>query len=454
MGRIYRRVKGGNWYGEWRDRSGRRHQRSLRTKDKAVARKRLREWELGEADRCADQGPTLGKALEYMVETDSANLAEGTRHCYRQKAMHLCRLLHQDTPLAALTKEMVQQYIAVRREEGAHPNSINKELVTLRKTLRVHERDTSVVPKTKTGYTPRTRFLTRSEFDLLVEALPEKRRLFVVLAVYTGANLGELHRLGWEHVDLESGWIRIPGTKRASRWRRVPISDELRPWLEEADENRAGNRHAAHIARHGGQEARQDLDVNVVEGGQGESGEVGGRLTLLPAWPNSQRDLAAACRRAGPCPCGRTPGEACTRRACKRPGIPPVTSNDLRRTFASWLVQAGVPTRTVADLMGHTSTRMVDKVYGQLTEKEYREAVSSLGCNVGDTPSVPIMSVDDLARRVAEHLRKEESPGKTEASEVPRDRVELPTRGFSVLWPAVPGWSYPPKIVGPANDEE
>ena len=62
-------------------------------------------------------------------------------------------------------------------------------------------------------------------------------------------------------------------------------------------------------------------------------------------WPNVRRDLAVACRHAG---------------------IPRVSPNDLRRTFASWLKQRGVDSMVVARLLGHSSTAMVERVYGRL----------------------------------------------------------------------------------------
>lgn len=59
-------------------------------------------------------------------------------------------------------------------------------------------------------------------------------------------------------------------------------------------------------------------------------------------------------------------------------GVPRVTLDDLRRTFASWSVQAGVPAKVIANLMGHTSTRMVDLVYGRVGPSDYEAAIAKL----------------------------------------------------------------------------
>ena len=77
----------------------------------------------------------------------------------------------------------------------------------------------------------------------------------------------------------------------------------------------------------------------------------------LEPWGNYLRDLAAACERAG---------------------IARVTPNDLRRTFASWLLQQEVPPMTVAKMMGHRSTDMVMRVYGQLGLDTHVDAIKRL----------------------------------------------------------------------------
>jgi integrase len=65
------------------------------------------------------------------------------------------------------------------------------------------------------------------------------------------------------------------------------------------------------------------------------------------------------------------------RGACRRAGLSGVRPHDLRHTFASWLVMAGTPLRTVADLLGHKSLSMVMR-YSHLSDDHRREHVASL----------------------------------------------------------------------------
>lgn len=46
--------------------------------------------------------------------------------------------------------------------------------------------------------------------------------------------------------------------------------------------------------------------------------------------------------------------------------MPRCTPNDLRRTFAHWLRDQGVPIELIAPAMGHSDTRMVERVYGRI----------------------------------------------------------------------------------------
>src|SRR5215813_6254842 len=78
---------------------------------------------------------------------------------------------------------------------------------------------------------------------------------------------------------------------------------------------------------------------------------------VVGRWHNVRRDLTIACQRAG---------------------IRPVSPNDLRRTFASWLKQRGVDSMVVPRLLGHTTSRMVELVYGHLNDSTLIDAVSAL----------------------------------------------------------------------------
>jgi integrase len=376
MGRIYQRKRGGAYWGDWQAPDGSRRRASLRTKDPRVARERLRKVELAETDPAPHREPqSLSAALDYMINMACADKAEGTRRMYEQKGGHLLRILG-DVDIGEIERGDAIAYTHQRTAEGAHTHTIQKEMVTLRKTLKVaHEirplprSPVDVVPSFKARYRPRVRHLAPMDLERLMPCVPPARKLWVMTAVYVGACLGELERMDWRHFNWRVWTVRIQGTKTDSRARDVPIPLPLRPWLI-AQRKPAG--------------------------------------LLFGRWGNVRRDLGVYCDHAK---------------------IDRVTPNDLRRTFASWMKQAGVDSSAVAGLMGHGSTRMVDLVYGKLSIDTYRAAVSALpDCAVGVPNGGPRLALaGDLGTE----------PGASKGAiakefRVPRDGIEPPTRGFSV----------------------
>ncbi len=398
MGKLYKR--GDTYYADYVDRHGTRQRTSTRTGDKEVAKQRLRDLELATTDRPAYSTETVAHALSYFVDVACAARPLATIASYRQKARHLARLLGS-VRLDDLDREAVERYIATRLEEEAHRHTVHKELVVLRGAIgSAYERkktttSVAVVPKFRAAYSPRTTYLTPDQFlrlvDHLVPPAPAKakphtlqqredrrirRALYCLLIALASPRAGEVEAIGWEHVDLARGVLRVPKGKTISRV--VAIHPVLRPWLEAL---------------------------------QADSGP------LVDRWTNVRRDLP---------------------RACERAGVPRCTPNDLRRTFASWLVQAGTSLLVVSRLLGHSSTRMVDLVYGQLDEATLAAAIQRLpgGCDAGVTNTVPTRGTPGAGgthHHPPSIVNSVEESAISSTSVVPRDGVEPPTRGFSVL---------------------
>jgi integrase len=213
-----------------------------------------------------------------------------------------------------------------------------------------------------------------------------------MLIAFGSPRRGELEAMQWEHVDLARGVMRIPRGKTLGR--PIAIHPMLRPWLE---------------AMHAG---------------------IG---PILEPWANVGRDLLAAVERTN----AAAAAAAAERGVPPPPPIPRVTPNDLRRTFASWLVQAGESLYVVFRLLGHSSTRMVERVYGQLDEATLASVIGRLpgACDAGvihagargGTPGAGGMSVSAPAI-----VNSVEESANSAGFVVPRVGIEPTTRGFSV----------------------
>lgn len=167
-----------------------------------------------------------------------------------------------------------------------------------------------VLPVWDAHYVPRSRVHTIEQAWKLLDALyDDERRAELAFYYGTGARHGEGKRARPQRdIDLVAGEVALDGTKTAGSKRTVPITPISQPLHEIA---------LAGLPK--GQEQYR-------------------------RWQNLRRDVLAACKRAG---------------------VPEVSLNDLRRSFATWHLEAGVSNVLVAKYLGHTTTEMVDRIYGR-----------------------------------------------------------------------------------------
>ena len=366
MGHVFKRPDRTSYVAQYKTTDGRWTTRSTHCTDKRAAEAVLarfeRDAQRDPAQAAVDtdgashpagvsthEAHTLDGALSYLVDTSMANgRAAGTTRMYMQKAGHVVRVLSNDRDVSTLTLDVVQSYVSTRRREGAALSTISKELITLRASLSLarsrklfHGIVDEVIPALNVSYTPRERYLAdEAELHTLLAQFEPHRALWVAVAVYTGARASEVAKLDWSDIRWTEaqGTIHIRGTKTRASKRTIPLADDL---------------------------ACRLFPLRRASG------------PVVGAWPNCRRDLKAACVRAG---------------------IAAVSPNDLRRTFASWLKQRGVDSAVVARLLGHSSTKMVDLVYGRLDMATLAGAMSVLCRAPGeiDTPAAqaPAVSTD------------------------------------------------------------
>jgi hypothetical protein len=117
--------------------------RSTKCKDKRAAEGVVREWErvAGDPVYAAAHSTLLPEAFSrFLSDRVAKGRAEGTVSSYRIKVGHLVRLLGAESRLASVDARAVDRYIETRLAEGAARNTIQKELVALRGTLKVAKR--------------------------------------------------------------------------------------------------------------------------------------------------------------------------------------------------------------------------------------------------------------------------------------------------------------------------
>lgn len=374
--RVYKR--GRIWWG-WYYVDGKRVSRSTKCRDRRAAEAAVTEWERVAADPAyrASHETTLTSALERLIsDRRERERAAGTISMYETKGAHLLRLLGAFTPLARIDAKAVDGFVSKRLGEGAARTTIGKELTTLRSALKIAKRrgefsaDVSAVMPT--GWS--IEYKPRRRFL----TAPEAQRLISELLADRGAHVAFILATG-------AGWIE------STRARRSDIDFARGRVLVRGSKNKY----------------RVDRPVPIVAFAWPLLEHVvkilgdGGGLLFRP-WTNVRGDLGTACRRAG---------------------IEPVTPNDLRRTPATWLRQHGIAPHLIGAMLGHADSRMVERVYGRMPEESLGAALRT---GLGERSSIVAVAAERGGNGGPDG-----SPKHREF--VPRDGIEPPTRGFSIL---------------------
>lgn len=243
-------------------------------------------------------------------------------------------------PVSDISRRSLSLHIEKRRIAGKSNSTINREISILSASINyaikrwgwnIANPATGLYLKIPEG---RLRWLTMVECRALLRAAAESHAPhlldFILLALHTGMRRSEILRLENNNIDLDGKKIFLESSQTKNGRRRViPL-----------------NEHALSAIR----SRKQWNDAN---------GLIGNRLFL-------QRN-------------GRPVVQINTafKNAVRVAGIEDFRLHDLRHTFASWLVQSGVPLPEVRDLLGHSSIKQTER-YAHLAPGHLQKAVAVL----------------------------------------------------------------------------
>ena len=169
---------------------------------------------------------------------------------------------------------------------------------------------------------------------------------FVVFAFYTGMRLDEIINLGWKNVDLENRVATVGDenfTTKGRKQRFIPICEEA---LEV-------------LTRRKTQDAKGTASL------------------ILPLIKGEKNCGFVFCKPDGKKYTGDHISQS-FKRACKTAGLDKaIHFHSLRHSFASYLVQKGVPLYTIKELLGHSSISTTE-IYSHLNMDSLREAIKKL----------------------------------------------------------------------------
>ena len=315
--KLYR----GRFYAVWTGDDGQTQRQSLRTADREEAERRIVDFK---RDISAPSGSTVGHYVQAYLDYKEGRIRDHGRLAGAwANAKRTFGPLRPDQ----ITPVLCEEYAEHRRAMGRGDGTILKEINVIRQALNWSKVNTARF-EAPSAPPPRDRHLTKDEARrLLAGCFQPHVKLFVRLALQTGARRGALLDLTWDRVDFTRGqiYLVVPGDEnRKKRALSVPINEQLRPELLAA------------------QDAAQTPYVI----------EYAGERVL-----NIKRGFAAAVRRAG---------------------LVDVTPHDLRHTAAVWMAEDGVPFEEIAQYLGHSSPAVTFRVYARFSPTHLRRASKSL----------------------------------------------------------------------------
>jgi len=350
MADVYKRGK--YYHAKWYDWKGERQRKSTKQTGRRAAQNVAREWEL--ADSVPRSDPfTIEDALRLAGEEQvRKENVQATLEVALTRAEHVERILGGKTDLNdVVLSKLGEDYLDARRLEltpwgtPIKDSTIKKELLLVAQGMGKGKEHGVFLGESKSIFpavlkevdNPRDRWMPVPEYYALLEQATPYRRDWIIFYCNTGIDVGELHKIcKAKDVDFTRGtfgFVHIRGTKSRYRDRWVPLSAD----------------------------ARAVVDRRL---------QTTGPMLFAPEWKSQHVAV-------------------CMKRWCPKAGIERVIVKDLRRTFCSWMFNAGVPELATIRLMGHGSSDMVRRVYAQLSDATYESAIGCL-------PSVSDMWRDNV----------------------------------------------------------
>jgi integrase len=279
---------------------------------------------------------------------------------------------------AEVSTDDVRRYIRARRETGAAPATVNRELATLKRMFRLATQSTPPTI-TRVPYIPmlkednaRTGFVEDTEYARLTANATELwLRTFLELAYSYGWRRAELLDLRVRQVNLAARTIRLdPGTTKNREGRQVEMTAKVADLLRETTQGKKPDDFVLTRAR--GKRVRdfrtawQELCVRA-ELGQYVCKKCARQAEPLPVKAKRLRGQHGAAYRCPQC-------LASKHRAFRYTGLIP---HDLRRSAAKALRAAGVP-ESVIMTMGGWKTAAMFRRYAIVSGADGRAAVEML----------------------------------------------------------------------------
>lgn len=363
----------GAWYaaGRYKDAQGkwRRKTHKLDARTKTEAKRLAQDWVTQQRDEdppaCQTPFPRYVEELNRAVAA-SGSLEEATLSGREASLVHI-RDGFDGVTLERVTHGMAQDWVAGMVAAGLSPSTVRKAYhlacESCREAVKAGDlkanpfadvRTPKVVSKPPNALDAEA----RERLVTWVESADECRlSLAVLLALYGGMRQGEICGLRWGDVNLDAGtlWVRRSiGRGRTGTYVKEPKTGKAR-------DIPLGHTLSRHLTCWN-ESFRQECvraDVRFDPAGLYVIGTVGGEYYNPGILSREWRTVAVMMNLVG------TEGRRCT-------------FHDLRHTFATAAIAAGVDVKTVSSILGHANAAMTLNVYASADPEAKRNAAPAI----------------------------------------------------------------------------
>ncbi|MDA7673473.1 tyrosine-type recombinase/integrase [bacterium] len=335
---LYRNRSSGTYFALVK-RKGKQIRKSLKTKDRKLAERRLREFRTKASRLTADSAErkTPFKILaKRWLTVHNSNLKASTAERYVRCVKELDKFFGE-IPVSEITKRQCEDWMT-QRAKGIAASTFNTDALVLKAVLDYAVRDGLIldnpanVIKRRRSKAKEIVIPTREEYEKLLEAIDQldgragQSKILVQLLALSGMRLGEATRIEWREIDFKKEQFTVSGGEIGTKngeTRVVPLFPRLKLFLE----------------------------------------------NLRPVNSTDPRSPIITIEST----------KSALGSACKTAQLPHFTHHSLRHFFVSNAIEVGVDFKSIAAWIGHKDGGiLVAQTYGHLREAHSQQMASLL----------------------------------------------------------------------------
>ena len=266
------------------------------------------------------QSFSFGYIMDNYVESCRINNKSDRIAIIQHK--YLCKYFGKNKDIMCIRKADIEKFKLDMLAKGKSKATVNRYLAAIKRAYNLLIQDDLI------AYNPvkkgcmldednkRSRYLSKNEWKRLKLALPDRIYTIVVVALLSGFRLSNVLNLKWEQIDLTMRFIEL--TKQENKGKKI---------------------------------IRQPISENLFEVLTSLNPQEEGYLFINPDTGKPYTDIRKSFKSA-----------------LDKANIKDFTFHDLRRTFGTWLLQAGVDIRTIQALLAHSDISTTERYLANTTE--------------------------------------------------------------------------------------